>query len=75
MRATLLAAALLALPLGTSVRAQPARTPVEVHSLGPQVGERVPDFSLPGQNGQVWTRDSIMGEQGAMIVFHRSADW
>ena len=48
---------------------------IDVAELGPQVGEIVPDFSLPDQNGEVWTRDSIMGPRGAMLVFVRSADW
>ncbi|MCY4076915.1 MAG: hypothetical protein OXH04_15960 [Acidobacteria bacterium] len=51
------------------------REPVDVSSLGPQVGERIPDFALPDQHGKVQTLESIMGERGAMIVFHRSANW
>ena len=35
--------------------AQPAREAVDVSKLGPQVGEQVPDFSLPDQTGR--TRD------------------
>jgi hypothetical protein len=53
----------------------PVRTPIEVSKLGPQVGELVPDFSLKDQNGKVWTRQSIMGPRGAMLLFFRSADW
>ncbi len=53
----------------------PTRTRIDVSELGPQVGERVPDFSLPDQNGQLWTLNSIMGPNGAMLLFHRSADW
>ncbi len=52
-----------------------SRTPIEVASLGPQIGERVPDFSLPDQNGRVRTLESILGPNGAMLLFHRSADW
>ena len=52
---------------------EPSR--IDVTKLGPQVGEIVPDFSLSDQDGQVWTRDSIMGSEGAMLVFVRSADW
>lgn len=48
---------------------------VEVSALGPQVGERVPDFRLADQLGEVHTLDSIMGPNGAMLLFHRSADW
>ena len=52
-----------------------SRTPIDVASLGPQVGERVPAFSLPDQNGQIRTLESILGPRGAMLLFHRSADW
>ena len=58
----------------TSATAQD-REEIDVASLGPQVGEQIPDFALPDQNGTVQTLESIMGEEGAMIVFHRSADW
>jgi hypothetical protein len=58
----------------TPIDAQ-SRTVIEVASLGPQVGERVPAFSLPDQNGQIQTLESILGPRGAMLLFHRSADW
>ena len=60
--------------ISTSTVAQ-SRTPIDVEALGPQVGERVPDFSLPDQNGQIQTLDSIRGPNGTMLLFHRSADW
>lgn len=53
----------------------PARKPVDVSKLGPQVGERVPDFNLKDQGGKSRTLQSIMGPKGAMLVFYRSADW
>lgn len=46
-----------------------------VDALGPKVGERIPAFALKDQNGVEWTRESIMGPKGAMLVFFRSADW
>lgn len=52
-----------------------SRTKIDVSKLGPQVGERVPDFSLKDQNGKAVTLQSIMGPKGAMLVFYRSADW
>jgi hypothetical protein len=52
-----------------------APTKIDVGKLGPQVGERVPDFTLPDQSGKTWTLQSIMGPKGAMLVFYRSADW
>jgi len=51
------------------------RTKIDVSKLGPQVGERVPEFSLKDQNGTTRTLQSIMGPKGAMLVFVRSADW
>jgi len=52
-----------------------SRTQIDVEALGPQVGEQVPGFSLPDQNGQVFTLDSVLGPNGAILMFHRSADW
>jgi hypothetical protein len=51
------------------------REKVDVSKLGPQLGERVPNFALNDQNGKTWTLSSIMGPKGAMLVFIRSADW
>jgi hypothetical protein len=66
----------LILLIGSSLAAQTAlREKIDVSKLGPQVGDRVPDFSLPDQNGKAWTLASIMGRKGAMLVFIRSADW
>ena len=64
--------------IGDAVAGQAAastRAKVDVSKLGPQVGERVPDFSLPDQTGRVRNLESIMGPRGAMLVFLRSADW
>jgi hypothetical protein len=75
--ASLLAGAIMAVP----AFAQPARpskdvsAKIDVSKLGPQVGQRVPNFSLKDQNGKAWTLASIMGPKGAMLVFFRSADW
>jgi peroxiredoxin len=55
-------------------RAQEVRK-VDVSKLGPQVGAKVPDFSLTDQGGTLRTLQSVMGPKGAMIVFYRSADW
>ena len=59
--------------ISTSTVAQ-SRTPIDVAALGPQIGERVPDFSLADQNDQIQTLASIMEANGAMLLFHRSAD-
>ena len=52
-----------------------ARQKIDISKLGPQVGERVPDFALKDQTGKTQTLQSIMGPKGAMLVFIRSADW
>ena len=44
-------------------------------SLGPKVGERAPEFSLPDQHGTMRTLTSTFGPKGAVLVFFRSADW
>ena len=42
---------------------------------GTAVGEPAPDFALPDQSGVVRTRHEVMGENGLLMVFARSADW
>jgi peroxiredoxin len=64
----------LLLVLALQLQAQ-ERARIDVSKLGPQVGERVPDFTLTDQNGAQRTLQSIMGRRGAMLVFIRSADW
>ena len=54
--------------------ATPAPT-VDVTRLGPQVGERAPDFALVDQHGQLRTLQSLMAAKGLVLVFNRSADW
>ena len=77
-------AALLAVLLGMSwvdnpaaggQSPQPARQAIDVSKLGPQVGQRVFDFSLTDQAGRTRNLESVMGPRGAMLVFYRSADW
>jgi hypothetical protein len=74
MRRLLLVIVLMALSV-SYVRTQDTRTRIDVSKLGPQVGERVPDFQLNDQAGRSQTLESIMGLRGAMLVFVRSADW
>jgi peroxiredoxin len=32
-------------------------------------GEAAPDFSLPGVDGQTWTRDACQGDRGLLVMF------
>jgi hypothetical protein len=42
---------------------------------GPAVGEVVPAFSATDQDGRIQTLESVVGANGVMLVFFRSADW
>ena len=44
-------------------------------ATGPEVGSKVPDFSLPDQAGQTRSLASLAGPKGLVLVFYRSADW
>jgi hypothetical protein len=55
---------------------QPATaTRVDLERLGPQVGTRLPDFTLRDQHSSPRALTSLLGPKGALIVFFRSADW
>jgi cytochrome oxidase Cu insertion factor (SCO1/SenC/PrrC family) len=57
---------------------QPAPSAVaapDVTKLGPQVGDKVPEFSLLDQRGNRHTLASLMGPKGLVLAFNRSADW
>jgi hypothetical protein len=42
---------------------------------GPAVGAALPKFSLPDQSGKSRTLASLMGKNGLLLYFVRSADW
>jgi peroxiredoxin len=44
-------------------------------STGPEVGARIPGFSLPDQTGQSRNFAALRGPKGLVLVFFRSADW
>ena len=44
-------------------------------ATGPEVGQKIPDFRAPDQNGKMQDLNSVRGPKGAMVVFFRSADW
>jgi len=59
---------------GITAQTPPAQ-PVDAERLGPQVGEVVRDFSAVDQFGRTQTLTSILGPNGVMLFFNRSADW
>jgi hypothetical protein len=44
-------------------------------STGPEVGERLPDFTLPDANGNPIDFHQDRGRSKAAVVFYRSAVW
>ena len=44
-------------------------------TTGPEIGERIPHIEAVDQHGQRRDFDGIVGPNGAMILFYRSADW
>jgi hypothetical protein len=44
-------------------------------STGILVGQKIPAFNVPDQNGKPQSFDTIKGPNGAAIYFMRSADW
>jgi len=66
---------------GTGQKIDPAdwkdfvRAQNEDVKTGPAIGERVPDFELPDQNGRQWALKQLMDTNGLLLVFTRSADW
>ena len=58
-------------PLG-----HPARASIpEGASTGPEVGELLPDFTLPDANGQPVSFHADRAGKKAALVFYRSAVW
>lgn len=52
-----------------------SQSTVDLEHVGPQIGSRVPSFTMPDQTGRMRTLDSLMGPKGVILVFFRSADW
>jgi len=74
-KAAFAAAVVLAMCPQLAVADDPQAAVPDVRSLGPQVGARVPDFILADHKGRSRTLMSLMGPNGLMLVFIRSADW
>ena len=51
-----------------------AQTP-DFSKLGPASGQPFPSFEARDQSGQVRTLAGLMGPNGLVLVFFRSADW
>ena len=45
------------------------------YAKGPEIGEKLPDFTLPDQHGNPITFSEARAGQKALVMFHRSARW
>jgi hypothetical protein len=45
------------------------------YQTGPAVGAKVPEFSLPDQDGQARSLANLTGKNGLLLIFSRSAGW
>jgi hypothetical protein len=43
--------------------------------IGPAIGQKVPEFALPDQSGRSRSLRDLVGPNGLLLVFSRSADW
>ncbi len=48
---------------------------VDFSTIGPAVGTRFPDVSLPDQRDRLVDLHDHRAGRKALVVFHRSADW
>jgi hypothetical protein len=63
-------------PVDSTARPQPVGVQtIDVEGVGPKAGDALPEFSLHAQDGKVHSLKSLLGANGAVIVFFRSADW
>ena len=49
--------------------------PVLGFSTGPGINQKIHEFNLPDQNGNIKSLKEITGENGAILNFYRSVSW
>jgi len=74
MRSEVLLSAALLLAAAPSAQ-QPSFDENANVKTGPEVGERIPPFRAQDQNDNWIDFESLKGPNGAVLLFHRSADW
>lgn len=62
-------------PVPVELHAKHIKATNDRYTTGPEPGARVPDFSLPDQEGTVRSVANLTGPNGLLLVFYRSADW
>ena len=56
-------------------RENPSTNRAVPESMGIEVGQRAPAFSLPDQFGHEQSNNTLKGLKGTVLLFFRSADW
>ena len=52
-----------------------AATDAVAPSIGLEIGQRAPAFSLTDQFGHEQSNETVKGSRGTILLFFRSADW
>jgi cytochrome oxidase Cu insertion factor (SCO1/SenC/PrrC family) len=63
---------LLAVPSGQE---NPNKNHTIILSVGLEIGQRAPAFTLPDQFGHEQSNETLKGSKGTVLLFFRSADW
>jgi hypothetical protein len=62
-------------PVPAELQAKHVNATNDRYTTGPGPAERIPDFSLPDQEGVLRSVANLAGSNGLLLVFYRSADW
>ena len=62
-------------PIPAELQAKHVNATNDGYATGPEPGERIPEFSLPDQDGASRSVANLAGPNGLLLVFYRSADW
>lgn len=62
-------------PVPAELQAKHVNATNDGYATGPEPDERVPDFTLPDQEGRQRSVTNLAGPKGLLLVFYRSADW
>ncbi len=62
-------------PVSDELLAKHVNATNDNYATGPEPGQRIPDFTLPDEDGVLRSLADLTGPSGLLLVFHRSADW
>ena len=62
-------------PIPAELQARHVNATNDGYATGPEAGERIPQFTLPDQDGNSRSLANLTGPNGSLLVFYRSADW